>query len=533
MIIVSGGHEIDLFETVFQKTPVPLVLCDEDGSRCNLNQEAEQVFSARVIGNITDLFPDLVLNHKTENLDLKDKWDRIHQIEVSYLIKEKHYLIAMRRETSDWEDFVREQKVLNRIYADLCTSHSEKDIYRKIVEWGRSELHIDRIGIILISEDKQKMLGSWGTNDRGEIIDQSHYEADLEDDKRALGAIASRDNVQVEFDRLLKNEGAEVGTGWNSLAAFFDGEDPVGWIACDNLLTHSPLPQWKKEILGELARMIGRFVSRFRQENRLQELVEQRTEELRISQKHLIESEKMAALGSLVAGVSHEINTPLGIAITANSYLSDLIENTLLSFEEGSLTKTKLIAFFNKLRESMKIIADSLSRTDEHITDFKNLAINTTSEDYALFNVKECFSSVYQLLSAEYADRNVTVQNNIDERLHFEACQSDFILIFTNLIENSFIHGFKSGGGGIIRLDSRKENETVIIDYRDNGSGINEQDLEKIFAPFYTTERHKGKAGLGLSIIYNLVYKYGGTIESRALDPGLLLSLRFTGLTQF
>jgi signal transduction histidine kinase len=524
---------IEVFESVFQHLNTPLILCDSDGRRCRLNREAEQLFSSLVIGNITDIFPDLILNTKSRNTDIADKWGNIHQLTINYIEEEKHYLINLNRETSDWEEFMREQKILGQVYEDLSSCRSEKEIFHKVVLWGRNDLHIDRIGIILISPDRKHMFGSWGTNDAGEIIDQSYFEADVEDEEWALGAIANRNNVMVQFDSPLKNEGEEVGVGWNSHAAFFDRDELIGWIACDNLISHTPLPRWKMEILGELARMTGRFVSKFRQENRLQELIIKKTEELKISQKQLIESEKMAALGSLVAGIAHEINTPLGIAITANSFLAEIIEKTKHNLDEGSLKKSALNYFFDKLSESRKIISDSLAKTVEHISKFKKLAIDTTSEDYTLFNLQECFSSIIKIHGTIIGEKNISVQFKLDDSLQIWGCQSDFLLIFTNLIENSIKHGFKSASMGIIGLDARKENNDIIIEYWDNGMELNDDELENIFTPFYTTGRHLGQAGLGLTIIYNMVYKYGGTITPKSLHPGLLLQFRFKGMIQF
>lgn len=511
-----------------------MATCDETGENCRINNEWRLLFSTKQISNIKNILPNLPLEKTLCKGDFDDAWGKPHSLEIVYLPEQKQYLISIvKDDQSEWENFVREQKLLNSVYMDLCTCGSEKEIYRKVVENCIGRLHIDRVGILLMSLKDNKMLGSWGTDSEGNVIDQSFYETDISNDQWSLDAIANRDYVQVRFDSSLRNEGKEVGTGWNALCAFFDRDEPVGWIACDNLLTHAPLPKWKKEILGELARMVGRFVSRFRQENNLQELVEQRTEELRISQKKLIEAEKMASLGSLVAGISHEINTPLGIAITANTYLIDLVNETYENLKKGTLKKSQLEDLFIRVNESRTIITTSLNKASEHIINFKKLAVNTSSDNYTVFNVKAAIESLALALLLDNSDVEIKLANEIDEGLEIRACQSDFILIFTNLIDNSIHHGFKGKKSGNIGFRSSNTKKNLIIEYWDDGSLIDEKILKKLFDPFYTTGRHLGQTGLGLSIIYNLVYKYKGSIDVKPNNPGLHFKIHFPRLDQF
>lgn len=532
--MINGRRKtINLYESVFQNFKQPLMICDSTGENCELNNEALLLFSTKSIGNIKEFFPELFLTEDLHSEELKDSWNKKHKLHIQYLSEENRYLISIEENSSEWENFVREQKILNEIYMDLCTCRSEKEIYRKVVENGLERLRFDRVGILLMSLKDKKMLGSWGTNEKGEILDQSNYETDISNDQWALDAIANRDYVQVSYDSNLQNEGQEVGSGWNALSAFFDKDEPVGWIACDNLLTHSPLPKWKKEILGELARMVGRFVSRFRQESNLQELVDIRTEELRISQKNLIEAEKMASLGSLVSGVSHEINTPLGIAITANTYLIDLIEQTYDQLNKGTLKKSQLENMFNRIHESREIITASLNKASEHVINFKKLAAKTSSENYTVFNLRECIESLLKTLLLEHKNLDIHIAMEVDNSLEIKACQSDFIQIFSNLIDNSINHGFKDKERGEIGISVQLTEKNLIIQYRDDGSQIEEETLKKVFDPFYTTSRHLGQAGLGLSIIYNLVYMYKGCIDVQSNNPGLLFKLHFPRLDRY
>lgn len=522
-------EQTGLYRKAFDSIKCPLILCDAHGGHCDLNREARILFSRNTIRSLGEIFPDFPTPSEEEGIVHRDTWGRENIVHTRKLGDDDHFILSFADNHSDWEDFVREQKILNQIYIDLCTCTSEKEIYRKVVENGINRLKIDRIGILLVSREGKRIQGSWGTDPEGNIIDQSYYESDLEKEKWALDTIDNRDYVMVRFDSELKNEGEIIGTGWNSLAAFFDADEPIGWIACDNLLTHSPLPRWKQEILGELARMVGRFVSRFRMESNLQNLVEKKTEQLRLSQKSLVEAEKMASLGSLVAGVSHEINTPLGTAITANSFLMDLVEETVLSFKSGTLKKSQLEEFLTKIHDSRELISSSLEKASEHINNFKKLAVKTTAESSSVFTLRDCIDTVVRLSFSD-SRYNVKVENSIDSSLKIRANQNDFIQIFKNLLDNSIKHGFQNNREGTIGIRTLLTQDNLIIEYWDNGVELKEEVLKKLFEPFFTTGRHLGQAGLGLSIIHNLVYMYKGIIEVHSNNPGLLFRLSFPRL---
>lgn len=371
------------------------------------------------------------------------------------------------------------------------------------------------------------MLGSWGTDDNGNIVDQSDYSSTLEGETWCLDALKRRNYVVVRYDAPLSNMGKDIGYGWNAVAAFYDGDKPIGWIACDNYFKKDPLPPWKKEIIGELGRITGRLIGRIRQENRLQTMVDERTRSLKESQEQLIEAEKMASLGAIVAGVSHELNTPVGIALTAASHIAERTNDIKDRFDNNELRKKELIEFLNSNLQSGNLTVSSLKRASDLVNSFKKLAVDRSAEVKTDINLYDLIKTIS--ISLKYTQPNVGVSFNnfVKKDLHIFSYTSDFVQIFSNLIQNSIIHGFHGESGGSITIISKVKKNILYVTYCDDGQGLKDVDLDRIFEPFYTTRRNKGGTGLGLSIIYNLVIKLGGKIRIMEGSKGLCFEMEF------
>ncbi len=247
---------------------------------------------------------------------------------------------------------------------------------------------------------------------------------------------------------------------------------------------------------------------------RLEAIVKLRTEELNNTMKELMDREKMASLGGLVSGVAHEINTPLGVAVTASSFLMDENAKIMKCIEEGNLTKQLLSDYLENTEESTKIISSNLERASNLITSFKKISVNQTDEAEMRFNLYDYLQSILLMLKHEYKNTGHSFEIDCPRDLYLVSYPGAYSQIFTNLIMNSLIHGFQNKEAGQISIHAKilnAQNETdgiLRIEYRDNGVGIPEENLKYIFDPFFTTTRGNGKnsgSGLGLSIVYNLV----------------------------
>lgn len=261
--------------------------------------------------------------------------------------------------------------------------------------------------------------------------------------------------------------------------------------------------------------------------DRTQEL-QNTLESLHLTQQQLIESEKMAALGKLVAGVAHEVNTPLGVAVTACSFLEHEFQLFSKLLAQKQLTQSQLDQFTSSAEEALPIITSNLNRATELVRNFKRVAADQHEENIETINLAEYYQQVTKALSPLLKEKSVTLELALPTTL-LNTYPGVHAQILTNLIKNSVMHGFASHDHNQIAITGRVTPEGGLeITYRDNGVGFNLQDTKKVFEPFYTTARAKGGLGLGMSIVYNLVTQHlGGSIQVVPSDSGAVILYRF------
>jgi len=244
----------------------------------------------------------------------------------------------------------------------------------------------------------------------------------------------------------------------------------------------------------------------------LQSKVEERTLELedslinlKATQNKLIESEKNAALNSLVAGVAHEINTPIGIGVTGISQLQESTKDIIKSYKTGSMTQDQLESYFDASDHLADLTHNNLRRAAELVRNFKQISVDQASEAKRRFKVKSYFEQLIQSLQTQIANKSISIELNIENDFEINSFPGLYAQIVTNLVMNSLHHAFKDVDQGKITIETRLNEQTVEIEYRDNGVGIAEEHLQKIFDPFFTTNSQGGGSGLGLNIVYNIV----------------------------
>ena len=243
-------------------------------------------------------------------------------------------------------------------------------------------------------------------------------------------------------------------------------------------------------------------------------------ERLENAQEQLVQSEKMATLGSLVAGVTHEVNTPMGVAVTAASHLAQQTQDLVRSYEKGGLTRSKLERYAETARQSSESVLANLQRAYEHLNSFKQMAVDQTGEKKRFFQVKACINEVLLSLSPALKKTRHTVRLECPEGLMFESYPGICSQIITNLVMNALIHAFEEEDTGEIRIEVTREAPWLTLCFEDNGKGIAAEDRRRIFEPFFTTKREKGGSGLGLAIVSSLVtQQLNGRIECQS-TPG-------------
>lgn len=235
---------------------------------------------------------------------------------------------------------------------------------------------------------------------------------------------------------------------------------------------------------------------------------------LEATQEQLIESEKMAALGNLVAGVAHEINTPVGNSVTAASTLAEETTSFAASVVAGQLKRSTLNNYLDLATEASEIILSNLQRAGELIQSFKQVAVDRTSLEKRTFALKPYLSEILITLEPQLKKTPHQVTVIGDDTILINSYPGAFAQIITNLVTNSLTHAYPTNQSGYLQLDVRQQSQQIIIQYRDDGCGIRAQHLDNIFEPFFTTNREGGGSGLGMHIVYNLVtQKLQGTIK--------------------
>ncbi|MBF0099756.1 MAG: PAS domain S-box protein [Desulfobacterales bacterium] len=231
------------------------------------------------------------------------------------------------------------------------------------------------------------------------------------------------------------------------------------------------------------------------------------------TQSQLVQSEKMASLGNLVAGVAHEINTPIGITVTDASFLEDQTHEFKKRYQEGTLTRSDFEKYIDNAIGSSTSILSNLNRASELITSFKQVAVDQSYEEKRTFLVKEYIYEVLISLRSKLKKTQHQVIVNCPDKLSLYSYPGAFSQIITNLIMNSLIHGFEHSEQGEISINILLENNELIFHYHDNGCGMDQETVQKIFDPFFTTKRGQGGTGLGLHVVYNIVTQtLGGQI---------------------
>ncbi|WP_462159270.1 ATP-binding protein [Pseudoalteromonas sp. GB56] len=237
-------------------------------------------------------------------------------------------------------------------------------------------------------------------------------------------------------------------------------------------------------------------------------------DELNLAQERLLGSEKMAALGGLVAGITHDINTPVGIGVTATSFLQERLNAVEQAYQNKTLSPKELEEFIQDAKQSAALLTSNLDRASELVASFKQIAVDQASEAVRTINFKEYLGEVIRSLHPKLKKTKHEIAITCPDDLVLNLPAGAISQIFTNLIMNSLIHGFEGITHGNINIDVTEQDGRVLINYRDDGRGVNEEQLDKLFDPFFTTKRDQGGSGLGTHITFNLVKQtLGGDIE--------------------
>lgn len=311
---------------------------------------------------------------------------------------------------------------------------------------------------------------------------------------QAVHEVAHKQDYSKQVEIVSNDEFGELGNAFNQMLSKLDEHERFRL-------------EKEKEIIGLNAELEDKVYERTRE-------LSKSLDNLKLTQQQLVEQEKMASLGELVAGVAHEINTPIGVGITAVSHMDESITRLKSTFENGELTKKDFTNMLGSIHEGTDIIGSNLRRAADLVKAFKSVAVDQSSAERRQIELKDYIQDILTSLRPKLKRANHEINIDIPKPIELYCDPGAISQIITNLIMNSLHHAFPAGESGHINIAANMTGETLHLIYSDDGMGVDEEILQRLFDPFVTTKRGQGGSGLGTHIIYNIVTQaLGGRIQ--------------------
>ena len=303
--------------------------------------------------------------------------------------------------------------------------------------------------------------------------------------------------------------------------------DEVGALA-------DSLEATRQSLLHLIAQLESRNLELTDANEHLEQRVAERTESLEQTlltleraQQEIIQTEKLASLGRVVAGVAHELNTPIGNALTVASTIQSELEDLKTELATGTMRRSTLNQFIERADEGLALSMSNLQRAAHLISDFKQVAVDQTSDQRREFDLAEVTSEVLNMLQPTLRKSGCEVTKSLGTGLVCDSFPGRYGQVLTNLVMNATIHAFDAGPAGRISITvGAVDPDTVELVVADNGVGMGEEVRARIFDPFFTTKMGRGGTGLGMNIVHGIVTRIlGGQITVHSI-PGEGSSIR-------
>ncbi|RZI43029.1 PAS domain S-box protein [Herbaspirillum sp. HC18] len=276
-----------------------------------------------------------------------------------------------------------------------------------------------------------------------------------------------------------------------------------GILACADVTDKRRIENEVRELNATLEQ---RVIERTEELQRTNEELAHALETLNKAQEELVRSEKLAALGSLVAGIAHELNTPIGNSLMVASTLADQTRSLSRSFNSHGLKRSILENYIGDAGKAGDILVRNLQRAADLVTGFKQVAVDQTSSQRRRFSVAEVVSEIMLTLWPTLKKTSFVVRQNIPDSLVMDSYPGPLGQVITNLVNNALLHGFDGRHSGTVSISAEQADEGWMeLSVKDDGVGIPPANLNRIFDPFFTTKLGAGGSGLGLNITHNIV----------------------------
>lgn len=446
------------------------------------------------------------------------------QHDISEIVERSRRLINAERESAQAaEQHAHSLLLLNEMSRALNAASAEDAIYQIVAGYTPQIIEAERVSVALLVGDGQQaeIMALQGENGNIPVGERLPVQGTTMEEAIQTKQVAVRLNDdQAPIDGMHSQMSAPLITGGTTLGTLN--------VAAPQAYAFSKRDeQLLAQIAGLLAstlqsrRLFAQTQAALDENRRLYTSTRdynatllQTLTQLHTTQTQLIAAEKMASLGRLVAGLAHEISTPIGIAVTAASVWEDRIYELRQLYQSGQMKRTDFEEFLQTIFESGRLISNNLQRAADLIQSFKQVAVDQSSEVRRDINLKAYIHEVVNSLRPELKRTQLTVEISGEDDVVLQSYPGALSQIITNLILNSITHAYAPGEAGRLAITIEHQEDNVILHYSDDGKGIPVENHDRMFEPFFTTRRGQGGSGLGLHIVYNLVtQKLGGTIR--------------------
>lgn len=392
------------------------------------------------------------------------------------------------------ESFEKRLKSLNEIGNRLLLSRSLVELCRMAVTLGRKRLGFDRISTWFVDKDSRYIVGSYGVDEKGRLRRETKDRVLIKDDPLMAELARTGKRSIVRRGAVLRNhKGEAVGKGLHLITLIWDGRRTVGYLSTDNLLSKNLFDHYDIDLFELYASTFGHLYTLKKAEDELK----QAYAVLKRTQAQLIQAAKMEVVGSLASGAAHEVKNPLAIILQGVEYISRKTDPA------DEITSSAIRSIKDAVRKADSIIKGLL--------DFSMITEPQLLEQ----NINSVVERSLRLVGFEIDKRRVVLSKELGKRIpQVRIDENKIEQVLVNLYLNA-LRAIGTAGVLTIRTYSKAASDKktkVYVEVIDNGTGIPDREIHKIFDPFYTTHRHEGGTGLGLTIARNIMNMHGGEI---------------------